>query len=166
MWLDNLILSAWYAQKRQVLEWLQGDALKGAAAALQVLIAAHKLQVVKKHSGQHLKSNLLVLLAMMAFFGFVYTAIIILCRIIGLIAWDVAPPNLIYAFTWAVWIQVGFWSILLRYFFYRSTEECFYVRLEEIENDGLSKVQTWPENYSIMTETWGAIKRTLRYFLF
>ena len=113
MWLVNLISSAWYAQKKQILEWLQGDALKGAAAALQVMISAHKLQIVKKHSGQHLKSNLLVLLAMMAFFGFVYTAIIIVCRIIRLIAWDVAPPNLIYAFrravseTWAHMILVA-----------------------------------------------------------
>ena len=162
MGLDNLVISAWNAQKSQVLGWLQGDAFKGAAAALQAVITVHTLPIVKQNLGKHLKSNLLVLLVMMVVFGILYTAINIFCWILELIAWDVAPPSIFYTFTWAVWIQVGFWSILLRYFFYRSTEECFYGRLGKIENDGLSNVQSWPETYSIMAETWGAIKRTLR----
>ena len=162
MWLDNLVSSAWYTQKRQAINWLQGDAFKGAAAALQTLVTAHNMTIVRKCSGQHIKANLVVLLAMLIFSAFLHSAANICCQIMKLLAIDLNPPSLLCTFTWAAWIQVGFWSILLRYYFHQSTEECFYMRLAKIDYDGLCNVQTWPTRYSIMTETWSSIKRTFR----
>jgi hypothetical protein len=163
MWLYDLILLAWISQKRQVIGWLQGDAFKGAAAAIQTMFAVHQLPAVKKNSKQHLRSNLAALFAMIIIFGILYCLIIIICRVFGMFKLEVAPPSFFYALTWAAWIQVGLWNVLLRYFFYRSTEDCFYERMENIENNGLIIVKTWPENYSILWETWRSILRTIRY---
>ena len=163
MWLYDLILLAWIAQKRQVIGWLQGDAFKGAAAAIQTMFAVHKLPAVKKNSKKHLRSNLAALFAMIILFGILHSIVNIICRVIGRFTLEIAPPNFFYALTWAAWIQVGLWNVLLRYFFYRSTEDCFYERMGNIENDGLIAVQTWPENYSILKETWRSIIRTIRY---
>ena len=161
----NSVSLAWVFQKKQLIEWIHGDAFKGAVAALRTLFIVHELNLVQKNSKQHLKSNLLALFAMTVLFGLLYIAINICCHIIGLVGWDVVPPSLFYAYTWAIWTQVGLWSIILRYFFDRSSEDCFYERMKTIENDRISIVQTWPENYSILMETWGSIKRTFRYFV-
>jgi len=86
------------------------------------------------------------------------------CRIMSMFALKLDPPNVFNAFVWSFWIQVGLWGILLKYFFYRSTEECFYERMKCIDNEGLAMIQSWPENYSILLETWKSMVRTIRSY--
>ena len=163
MWLYDLISLAWIFQKGQIIGWLQGDAFKGAASAIQAMFAVHKLPAVKQNSKQHLSSNAAFLFAMVVIFVILHAIIILICRVIGMFTIEITPPNIFSALIWAAGIQVGMWNVLLRYFFYRSTEDCFYERLGNIENDGLIIVKSWPENYSILRETWKSIIRTIRY---
>ena len=160
---SNLLISAWQAQKKQVLEWLRGDALSGASAAVQTMFAVSLLSCVKKNFKSHLKYNLIALVISISLFGLLYAIINIFYHIIGMFAWKLTPPNLLNAFIWTFWIQVGLWGILLRYLFYRSTEECFYERMKLIDDDGISEVHSWPENYSLMVATWKSILRIFRY---
>ena len=163
MWLYDLISLAWIFQKGQIIGWLQGDAFKGAASAIQTMFAVHKLPAVKKNSKQHLRSNVALLFAMVVIFVILHAIIIIICRVIGMFTLEISPPNFFSALIWAAGIQLGLWNVLLRYVFYRSTEDCFYERLGNIENNGLIIVKSWPENYSILRETWKSIIRTIRY---
>ena len=132
MWLCDLILLAWISQKRQVIEWCKGGAFKGAAVAIQAIFEVHKLPSVKKNIKQHLRSNLLALFAEFVTFAILFFVISVICNIIGMFGVKVTPPNIFYALTWVAWMQVGLWNILLKYLFYRSTEDCFYERMGKI----------------------------------
>ena len=169
MWNGRLVLAAWDAQKRQALQWRQGDAFAGAAAALRIFTNVAKNPTVKRHFWRHILYNLLMLLVLLLLAICLYAVMAILCGLIGMLGWEIPPPSPFDTVRWVVWIQVALWSALLRYFFHHATEDCFYSRLNEIEvNRGesrrLSKVQTW-KGQSILDATWGSIKRTLRYYV-
>ena len=162
MTLSNLFISAWINQKKQMLEWLRGDPILGAWEAIQTMFAVRLSYAVNKNFSQHLKYNSIALVVSLSMFAVLFSIMNISCRIMSIFALKLDPPNIFNAFVWSFWIQVGLWGILLKYFFYRSTEECFYERMKCIDNEGLAMIQSWPENYSILLVTWKSMVRTIR----
>ena len=162
MTLSNLFISAWMNQKKQMLEWLRGDPILGAWEAIKTMFAVRSSFAVNKNFRHHLKYNSIALVVSFIMFAILFSIMNVSCRIMSIFALKLDPPNILNAFIWSFWIQVGLWGILLKYFFYRSTEECFYERMKYVDNEGLAMIQSWPKNYSIFLETWNSMVRTIR----
>jgi hypothetical protein len=161
--LNRLTSEAWQNQSNQIQQWLNGDAIHGAAAAIEALKQSFKLPRVRQKDWQYMIPNLVVLFVMSLAFLLLHGLIILTCHLIGLTGWTITSPTLFTTTRLVIWIQIGVWSSLLSNVFYNSAEDCFYSRLNQVDHQGLIEVHRWEENWSFLARTWSSLKRNIKY---
>ena len=162
MGLYDLVSSAWLNQKRQANEWREGEALKGALAAITSVMRANQVTTVRRMTWKHLRMNVGVMFAMVMVFLLLHLIMVILCGLVQIFGYEISQPTVFQTMQWVILIEVAMWGSVLRYFFKNSSEECFYSRLSQIDNQGLENIQHWKEQWSLLEFMWTSIKRNLR----